>query len=71
MANTFDIHVHIDYPERSAECVMYDATVLELVLDMRNYMRLGAKTALASLIFAMALFTQTNALSENLGMCAQ
>ena len=45
MANTFNIHVHIDYPERSAKCVMYDATVLELVLDMRNYMRLGAITA--------------------------
>lgn len=49
MANTFDIRVHIDYHERSAECLIHDATVLELVLDIRNYMRLGAISVYAYL----------------------
>lgn len=49
MANTFDIHVHIDYSDHHAECMMHDATVLEIVLDMRNYMRLGAISAYAYL----------------------
>ena len=55
MANTFDIHVCIDYSDHHAECMMYDATILELVLDMRNYMRLGAITAYAYLENGMGI----------------
>ena len=49
MANTFDIRISIDYPGNHAECMMRDATVLELVNDLREYMYKGAVSAYAYL----------------------